>query len=560
MKHSRWQLPPDPPGEEPARPDLPPLMTQLLRNRGIVDPTDIDSFLAADRRLLNDPFLMPDMDKAVGRLYQALLSGETIAIYGDFDADGMTATAILAQGLSSLGATVIPYIPHRVQEGYGLNVTALQKLRKQGAGLVVTVDCGISNASEVQAARKMALDVVVTDHHTVPSEMPEAVAVVDPKRLDSLYPFPKLAGVGVAFKVLEALLSSLGKDNSLDSYLDLVAFGTVADMEPLLGENRYLVKHGLDVLRDTGRVGLREMAKCAGMSLSSVDPHTVSWALGPRLNAAGRIEHAMVGYDILLTESAEEAERLAGILEKRNTERQRITERVVAKAREKAIAMGPDRPLIVVTGEDFPSGVVGVVAGRLAEEFYRPAVVFEQGKKWSRGSARSIPEFDVIAALTRCSQFLHRFGGHPMAAGCTIATEDLERFQQCLHQIAAEQLSGLDLRPLVAIDAEIPLTSLSSRTFQMMQRLAPFGCDNPPPTFISRGVRVMSHRSVGSDGRHLKFKLRDGHSTWDAIAFRQGGFANEVTPLLDIVYNVNVDQWLGGETLQLSILDFAPYA
>ena len=551
-------MPPHLPVELLAGIGLPPLMAQLLYNRGITDPTQIDSFLAADENLLNDPFLLPDMEKAVARIRDALLSEEIIAIYGDFDADGMTATAVLTEGLSSLGGKAIPYIPHRIEEGYGLNHAALERLHREGVSLVVTVDCGISNACEVETAQRMGLDIVVTDHHTVPPQMPPAIAVVDPKRADSRYPFPKLAGVGVAFKLLQALFSSLGKDADMEAFLDLVALGTVADMEPLLGENRYLVKRGLEVLQNTNRLGLREMAKCAGVPLSAVGPEIISWVLGPRLNAAGRLEHAITGYDILLTDSLEEAHRLATILERKNKERQRLTEMSLVKARGKLIAKGTDSLILMVSDEDFPSGVVGVIAGRLVDEFYRPVIVFEQGTEWSKGSARSIPEFDIIAALTNCCSLLPRFGGHPMAAGCTVATENLEQLEECLLGIAASQLASLDLRPLIAIDAEIPLSSLNGKMFKMMQKLAPFGYANPYPTFISRDIKVVRHRNVGTDGKHLKLKLRDGDVTWDGIAFRLGNLADEITSPLDIVYNLEVDQWGGGDMLQLNILDFAP--
>lgn len=557
MSHSRWKLPPRLPEEQLSRIDLPPLMTQLLYNRGLTDPAEIEPFLAADERLLNDPFLLPDMDKAIDRVYRALLSGESIAIYGDFDADGITATVLLAQGLSSLGGRATPYIPRRVEEGYGLNHAALENLHEKGVSLVITVDCGISSTQEVERAQQIGLDIVITDHHTVPPQIPQAIAVVDPKRADSRYPFPKLAGVGMAFKLFQALVNSLGKQSNLETVLDLVALGTVADMEPLLGENRYLVKRGLEVLQNTNRLGLREMAKCAGVTLATIGPETISWVLGPRLNAAGRLDHAIIGYDLLLTDSPEEAQKLANLLEKKNTERQRLTEAVLAKAREKLIAIGTDSPLLMVGDEDFPSGVVGVVASRLVDEFYRPAVVFERGKQWSRGSARSIHEFDIIATLSDCSDLLSRFGGHPMAAGFTIATENLGRLQQRLLEIAANRLASLDLRPLIPIDAEVPLSSLQGKTFAMMQKLAPFGCDNPHPTFISRNVRVVDYRTVGAGGAHLRLKLRDGNVTWDAIGFRLGNLVDEVAPCLDIVYNLEVERWGGKEMLRLNILDFA---
>jgi len=533
-------------------------MAQLLYNRGIADPAQVEAFLAADERLLGDPFLLPDMEKAVARTYRALLSGETIAIYGDFDADGITATALLTQGLSSLGGKAIPYIPHRIEEGYGLNHAALESLYREGVTLVITVDCGISAAPEVERAQSRGLDIVITDHHTVPQKMPPALATVDPKRADSLYPFPDLAGVGVAFKLLQGLLRSIGKERDLDQLLDLVALGTVADMAPLLGENRYLVKRGLEVLNSANRLGLSEMMRCAGRSLGSIDPQTISWILGPRLNAAGRLDHAIISYDLLSTSSPEEAQRLANSLERKNAERQRLSEMVLAKAREKLIAMGTDSPLLMVGSEDYPSGVVGVVAGRLVEEFYRPIVVFELGKELSRGSSRSIPEFDIIAALTQCSDLLSRFGGHPMAAGFTVPTENLIHLQERLAEIAASQLAKLDLRPLITIDAELPLSSLQGRAFHMMQQLAPFGCANPLPTFLSRGVKVMEYRSVGAGGQHLRLKLREGNVTWDGVAFRMGHLIDEGTPHLDIVYNLEVDRWRGEEMLQLNILDFAP--
>lgn len=533
-------------------------MVHLLYNRGITDPAQAEAFLAADERLLCDPLLLPDMDKAVARVYRALLSGETIAIYGDFDADGITATTLLTQGLSSLGARTIPYIPHRIEEGYGLTDAALDGLYREGVTLVITVDCGISAAAEVERAQGMGLDIVITDHHTVPATMPQAIATVDPKRADSAYPFPELAGVGVAFKLFQALLKSMGREEGLDELLDLVALGTVTDMCPLLGENRYLVKQGLELLNSSQRPGIRELARCAGLPLGSIDSEAISWVLGPRLNAMGRLDHAMISYDLLSTSSQEEAQRLASLLERRNAQRHRLTDDVLAKARQRLMAMGTTSPLLMVGEGDYSSGVVGIVASRLADEFYRPTVVFERGDDWSRGSARSIPEFNIIAALTQCSDLFAQFGGHPMAAGFTAPTANIAPLQRCLSEIAASQLKGLDLRPLIPIDIELSLHSLGGKTFTMMQRLAPFGCANPLPTFLSRGVKVVECRCVGSAGEHLRLKLRQDDVTWDGIGFRLGNLVAEVSHRLDIVYNVGVDRWRGEETLQLNILDFAP--
>lgn len=564
MSHNRWHMPPDCPPSQLAgitqgdHNDLSPLMAQLLCNRGITEPGQVESFLAADERLLNDPFLLPDMEPAVSRICRALNEGETIAIYGDFDADGVTATTLLMEGFALLGGKVVPYIPHRTEEGYGVNDAALERLKGQQVSLVVTVDCGISAAPEVAAANRMGLDVVVTDHHTVSSEIPQAVAVVDPKRQESRYPFQELAGVGVAFKLLEALFKYMGRDADMTPYMDLVAVGTVADMVSILGENRYLVKRGLEVLHNTARAGFREMARCAGVPVSGIDTESISWVLAPRLNAAGRLDHAGIGYRVLSTTSLEEAQQLASLLEKKNVERQRITEEMLLKARQMLQVSGADAPLLMVGGKEFHSGVVGVAASRLVEEFYRPVVVFERGEQWSRGSARSIPEFNMIAALTECSDMLYKFGGHPMAAGFTVATPELEKLQQRLVKIAAEQIPAADLRPQIAVDAEVTLSSLGGTTFKQMQRLAPFGCDNPYPTFVARGVSVEQYRGVGGRGEHLKLKFRDGGMSWDGIGFRLGYLIGEVTSQMDIVFNLEEDLWRGGETLQLNILDFAP--
>jgi single-stranded-DNA-specific exonuclease len=559
MNHSRWQMPPLLPESQVSAISgkcLPTLVAQLLCNRGITEPAQIEAFLAADERLLNDPFLLPDMDKAVARIYHALLSGEAIAIYGDFDADGITATTLLVEGLSSLGGRVVPYIPHRTEEGYGINDAALARLSQQGISLVVTVDCGVTATDEVEEAQQLGLDIVVTDHHTVPPQLPPAIAVVDPKRDDSCYPFADLAGVGVAFKLLQALFHSLGKDSDMTDFLELVALGTVADVVSLLGENRYLVKRGIAALHTTERPGLTELARCAGVPLSGIESETISWVLAPRLNAAGRLDHAGIGYHLLTTRSLEEAQRLASLLERKNAERQRLTQATLVKAREQLSTTGTDLPLLMVGGEDFHNGVVGVVAGRLVDEFYRPAVVFERGEEWSRGSARSIPNFNIIAALSDCGDLLSRFGGHPMAAGFTIATENLDRLRVRLLEIASNQIASFDLGSVIPIDAEVSLSSLSGGTFKMMQQLAPFGCANPYPVFIARGVKVEEYRNVGREREHLRLKLREDSATWSAISFRMGPRIDEVTPRLDIVFKVEVDLWGGGNTLQLNILDF----
>jgi single-stranded-DNA-specific exonuclease len=563
VKRNRWQVRPGMPEEhlhgiiQESGGGLSPLVVQLLYNRGLVTAESIETFIAADERLHNDPLLLPDIDKAVDRMRRALESGEKIAIYGDFDADGITATTLLNEGLKALGADVVPYIPHRGDEGYGLNNAALSYLSGEGITLLITVDCGISAGPEVIEAGRLGMDVVITDHHNIPEEIPSAVAVIDPKREDARYPFNDLAGVGVAYKVLQALALSLEPDKNVESLLDLVALGTVADMVSLLGENRYLVKRGLEILHKTKRIGIKELAKCAGIPVSAIDTDIISWVLAPRLNAAGRLDHAGIGLKLLSTDSADEAHNLAELLERKNSERQRLTEILVAKAREQIAKDATDAPLIMVGGNDFHSGVVGVVAGKLSEEFYRPVVVFEEGSEWTKGSARSVPEVSIIEALSGCSDLLHRYGGHPMAAGFTISTHKLSELRMKLTEKIAEQADLMDVHPHILVDAEVKLADLEGDAFRMIQQLAPFGSANPYPVFLTRGIMVDDCKCVGSNGDHLKFKLSDGRTKWDGIAFKKGRFLKEVSPNIDIVYNLQINEWRGRVSLQLNIIDFA---
>jgi len=560
LSHSRWNLlPPVPDHHSIKTSGFPRLITQLLYNRGLTEPSRLEPFLNADERLSGDPARLPGMHQAVARIYQALLSGENIAVYGDFDTDGITATALLVQGLSMLGVKATPYIPHRLTEGYGLKTAALENLCQQGNSLVISVDCGITALAQVKRAKKMGLDIIITDHHTPLEAIPPAIAVVNPKLPESNYPFSELAGVGVALKLLQALFRGIGKEQQLDELTDLVALGTVADMVPLLEENRYLVKQGLRLLSNSRRPGIRELMTQAGLNTASLDSESISWVLAPRLNAAGRLAHAMSSYRLLMTDSPEEAHELATWLEQKNTERQRLTTKAQARAREQVLAQGI-QPILIAGDRDMPVGIAGLVASRLAEEFYRPAVVIKVGEQISGGSCRSIPEFNIIQALTQCSRLFSHFGGHSQAAGFTLPTKNLPHLREMLMQMATTQLEGVDLRPRLDIDAEVRLSDLGGATFPLIQKLAPFGSGNPPPTFLSRHVEVVDSRTMGTNGEHLKLKLKQGNTTWDGVGFRLGSYLSESSPPLDIVYNIEVDRWGGQERLRLNILDFAPSA
>jgi len=512
-------------------------------------------FVTAASGLAGDPYLLDGMQQAVARVYQALLSGENIAVFGDFDADGVTATALLVQGLSSLGGKVVPYIPHRVKEDHGLTNHALENLRQQGISLVISVDCGITDVAEVAKAQKKGLDIIITDHHNPLPQLPPAVAVVDPKLAGSRYPFSELAGVGVAFKLYQAILQSLGKEELLDSVVDLVAMGTIADMSPLTGENRYLVKEGLGRINRLPRPGIREMMLQTDISPGSLDAEKISWVIAPRLNSSGRLTHAVTSYDLLMTESAEEASELARELGERNEERQKLTAKTLAHAREQVLSEEA-QPLLMVCGDDYPAGVIGLVAGRLVEEFYHPAVVIRMGEKASNGSCRSIPEFNIVAALSQCSQLLTRFGGHTQAAGFTLPTRNLPQLQQQLSQLTAVHLAGLDLRPRIDIDTLVKLNELGGDTFEVTRMLAPFGRGNPLPTFLSLGVEVIGYRTMGNDGGHLKLKLKQNGTVWEAVGFRMGSRLNEASSHIDIVYNLEMDHWGGQSRLRLNIIDF----
>jgi len=556
LSRTLWKL--ITPTERPIDiPGVHPLLAQLLYNRGISEPSQAELFLSADKRLEADPFLLPDIHQAVSRTYQALFSGEQIAIYGDFDADGITATALLVQGLSALGGKVIPYIPHRYREGYGLQVAALEKLHKQGVSLIITVDTGITAIAEIQKAGKMGVDIIVTDHHLPLASLPPALAVVNHKRNDSICQSTELAGVGVAFKFLQALLKGSGREELPNSLLDLVALGTITDMIPLTGDNRYWVKRGLELINNTERPGLQEMMRCASLKPGNLDAESVSWILGPRLNAAGRLDDAATSYQLLLTQDRREAASIASNLEEKNAKRQRLTSELLERARESIITAGTDLPLLMTGDENYPTGVMGLVAGRLSEEFYRPVILFKFGPETCRGSGRSISEFDLMAALKDCRDLLSNFGGHTKAAGFSVPTANLPQLQKRLLTIAEAQLTGLDLRPHIDIDAEVPLSVFTDNAFKEIQSLAPFGSGNPLPAFVSRRVEVVDQRQIGSRGEHLGLKLKQGGTVWDAIGFRCGNRAQEATTYLDIAYNLYIDRWNSEEKLRLKLLDFA---
>ena len=555
-QRTQWKIRPPVPDEYLNASDLSPLIAQLLYNRG-VKSEEIEPFLSADRRLEGNPFLLPDISQAVSRVYKAVLAQEKIAVYGDFDVDGVTATVILVGGLSWLGAEVIPYIPDRFNEGHGLKISALEKLHAQGADLVITVDCGVTDLAEVKQAQKMGMDMIITDHHIPLGNLPQAVAVIDPKRKDSVYPYPDLAGAGVAFKFLQALFHKDGKEKWLTKFLDLVVLATVTDLVALVGENRYLVKEGLRELNNSSRVGIQEMVKLARLRPGELDAEDISWTLGPRLNAAGRMDNASTSYQLLTTQSPEEARLLALELEEKNAERQKLTKEVLSRAREK-LAARLHLPVLIEGDESYSIGVIGLVAGKLADEFYKPAIIISLGPELCQGSCRSIAEFNIVSALEECHDLLTAFGGHPLAAGFTVTRQNLAQLEERITGLAMDQLGRLDLRPELVIDAELPLSTFSGETFNLIQKLSPFGRGNPQPTFLTRQVEVTECRNFGNQGEWLRLKLKQGNVTWQAVDFESQRKQEEIPSHIDIVYNLEKSHWNGEEVLSLNLLDFAP--
>ena len=555
-QRARWRVLPPVPDDYLDACALPGLLAQLLYNRG-VRPAEIEPFLAADYRMEGDPFLLPDISQAVSRVYRAVLRRERIAVYGDFDVDGVTAVAILAVGLTKLGGDVIVYIPDRFTEGHGLNTPAIEKLHAHGTDLIITADCGVTDVAQVGRAQELGIDVIVTDHHVPLDRLPRAVAVVDPKRRDSAYPCPGLAGAGVVFKFMQALFHGDSRAGWLIGALDLVALATVTDLSPMVGENRYLVKEGLKVLNKGSRPGIRAMIDLAGLKAGVLNSEHISWVLGPRLNAAGRVNDASTSYRLLTTESAAEARLLALELEEKNTERQKLSSEVLGRAKEK-LAGKLHLPLLMEADESYSIGVIGPVAGKLVDAFYKPVVIVSIGPELCQGSCRSIAGFDMVLALEKCGDLLSAFGGHPMAAGFTVPRRNLARLEERLIGLAQEQLGHLDLRPELVIDAELPLSALTGEAFTSMQSLSPFGRDNPPPTFLTRQVEVIECRSFGNNSDWLSMRLRQDSTTWQAVDFGHSEQGRQVPSCIDIVYNLETGRWNGEDVLRLNLRDLAP--
>jgi single-stranded-DNA-specific exonuclease len=512
-----WKLKPEIPGDIAHKLSAyPKFIGQLLYNRGLTDVEQIQTFLEPKYENLHSPFLFADMQKAADRIWEAIGKNQQICIYGDYDADAVTANAVLLQTFKYLGVDAESYIPDRFTEGYGINIDALQKIRDSGSKIIITVDCGTNSTDAAEYCAKNNIDLIITDHHEIIGEMPKAYALINPKNTADNYPYRDITGVGVAFKLACSILKNpkseirnpkhkLGWEKWL---LDLVAIGTVADCHSLLGENRTLVKYGLKVLAKTKWIGLDALIQISGLDFNQKPPdtYTLGFVIAPRLNAAGRLEHANIALHLLMEQDPVAAQQKAVALEEINRRRQDLTGRVLSEAREQALQY-QDRKVLVLLGQDWPKGVVGLAAGRIAEEFHKPAIVLDKGELESTGSARTVGEFNVLEAIKHGSLHLIRYGGHQQAAGLTLKTAEYEQFYKKILEYAEHNLSETDLDRQLLLEAELNPEDLQLTTYNLLTKLEPFGVGNPKPKFLIKNLKINSVRLVGGEKQHLQLQL-----------------------------------------------------
>lgn len=541
--------------------DYPPFLRQVLYNRGVHTLAQAQAFLDGQVEE-HDPFGMVGMLETVDRLQWAINHQEPIVVYGDYDADGVTSTALMVQVLRRLGARVEPYIPSRFDEGYGLNLDAIDLLKQNGVQVILTVDCGIRSFKEAERANELGLDLLICDHHHPLQGVPAAYAVICPRQDHDTYPDKDLAGVGLAYKLARALITcypNAGLD--AEEWLDLVAIGTVADVAPLTGENRSLVRRGLQVIRQGRRPGIASLVGVSRLNINAVSAYDLGFAIGPRLNAAGRIGSAMDSLNLLMAEDKESAGILAQHLDDHNYKRQQMMREMQEQAERLAAESGYE-DILFAFDEQFSEGILGLAASRLVDRYYRPVVVGKIEGDLVRASCRSIPEFHITSALDECKELMERHGGHAMAAGLTIRTENIPLFIEQMTQIARRELDHKELSPVLFADKELKLSEVKGKyinsLLNYLEKLQPTGQSNPEVVFISYDVTVKNYSLVGSDKSHLRLVVADEEVAYPAIAFRQGHWSRQMPGRIDLMYQITIDRYNGQPSVQLKVLDLRP--
>ena len=538
----------------------PELIVKLLLNRGLRTNEEVQAFLNPSTGNLYDPFLMTDMEKAVDRIIEALGSKECIYLFGDYDVDGITAVSMLYLFLKDLGGDVHYYIPDRQIDGYGLSAGGIQRIVESGGQLIVSVDCGITSIEEVKLAREMGVDIIVSDHHEQGSTLPVATAVLDPKREECKYPFKDLAGVGVAYKLAQGIIQKMGMGSEyVEKYIDLVALGSAADIVPLIDENRVFVKEGLVKINNCPEVGIQALMDVAGLRVGKMDVGQIIFGMAPRLNAVGRLGNAERAVELLITRNAMLAMELARELENDNRRRKEIDNKTLEEAiNEIESFYDPEKDSsIVLMREKWHPGVIGIVASRIIERYYRPTIMITIENGIGKGSARSIPGFDIYDALKKCEDLLLQYGGHKYAAGLSIKEENITEFRKCFNQIAKEMITQGNLVPKITIDAVITLSDITPQIVKFIGLFAPFGPKNMRPLFLSYGVEVIgTPRIVGTN--HLKFRVRQQNDVFDCIGFNMGDYLNRLelgSKFIDLVYMVEETEWNNRKSIQLRVRD-----
>ncbi len=532
------------------------LLATILNNRGIVTEEKIRLFLNPTRNDFHNPFLIKDMEKAVDRIIKAIENKERITIYGDYDVDGITSITVLKSFLQERGLEIAQYIPNRLTEGYGLNIEAVEKIKKRGCDLMITVDCGISAIKEIDYANQLGIETIVTDHHEPGQELPKAMAVIDNKRKDSTYPFRELAGVGVVFKVIQAISIKLGlKEEEYLKYLDIVCIGTISDIVPLVDENRVIAKLGLLLIKQTRNIGLRAIINMSGYK--EIDSNSISFGIAPRINACGRMGKAEDALELFLSKNINEVCQLAQKLNEYNKERQE-TEKAIYENAVEAIEREnlQKNSAIIVGGHNWHHGVIGIVSSKITEMYFKPSILLSfEDDGIGTGSGRSIPGFDLHEALSKCNNSIEKFGGHSMAIGITIKKDKFEDFKKQFEQIA-EEADINDIIPIIKIDAKINFENINKEMVDSLKELEPYGEGNKMPIFAFKNLKIDSIRSL-SDGKHLKLTLKEGNTVINAIGFNMGHFINEyrIGDKVDVAGVLEINHFNGVESVQINLKD-----